>query len=238
MNLHVSQIFLSERPGTPLPPALEQTVASVRAAFPQAEYRLHDEAAIHALLDAYFEPAVRAAYDALLPHAYKADLARYCILHVHGGWHFDLGVRLLEPPVLTAETELLAFRDVQRNSGTGWACAIGVLYVRPGHPVMRLAIDRVLRNVATRHYGISPLCPTGPTVFGHALADAGADPRVVLGDLIPLTPFHPERNLAYVMPDGCIVAFRKRAPGGDLSALGAVGVDNYNDYWRRRCVYR
>jgi hypothetical protein len=235
---HVSQIFLSDQPVALLSPALELASDSVRAGFPAAHYRRYDEAAVQGFLRAHFDPDVRAAYDRLEPYAYKADLARYCILYVHGGWYFDLGVRLLTRPQLAPDTELLAFRDVQRNSGTSWACAIGFIHARPRHPVLRLAIERVVRNVATSYYGITPLCPTGPTVFGHALADAGADSRSVLGDLMPLTPFHPERNLAYVMPDGEIVAFGKRAPGGNLAALGASGVNNYNDLWRRRCVYR
>ena len=35
---------------------------------------------------------VRAAYDSLNPLAYKADLARYCILYKNGGWYLDVGL--------------------------------------------------------------------------------------------------------------------------------------------------
>lgn len=238
MNMHVSQVFLSDQGGTDLPPPLQAATATVRAAFPQARYRIYDEAALQDLLRTHFPREVREAYDRLVPYSYKADLARYCLLHAFGGWYFDIGVRMAGKREVPQGVELIAFRDVQRNSGTNWACAAGVVYSVPGNPVMQRAIERVLRNVATDYYGITPLCPTGPTVFGHALAEAGANPHFLLGDLMPLTPSHPKRNLAYVLPDGDIVAFRKAAGGGDLTALGATGVNNYNEFWQQRCIYR
>jgi hypothetical protein len=52
-----------------------------------------------------------------------------------------------------------------------------------------------------------------------------------------LTPGHEEKNSAFVLPDGMILAWRKRAQGGDLSALGVSGSNNYNEAWKARQIY-
>ena len=95
----------------------------------------------------------------------------------------------------------------------------------------------VVRHCREKYYGITPLCPTGPTVLGEALASFRAQPDCVFGDHLELTPSHSDKNRAFVLPDGKILAFTKRAEGGDLEALGASGVNNYNVLWRARKFY-
>jgi hypothetical protein len=84
---------------------------------------------------------------------------------------------------------------------------------------------------------MSPLCPTGPNLLGQSIAKYGSNWRIMFGDDLELTPGHPKKNRAYVLPDGEIVAWGKCAEGGDLTALGAQGVNNYNDFWHARRVY-
>ena len=54
---------------------------------------------------------------------------------------------------------------------------------------------------------------------------------------------HSQRNLAYVMPRGNIVAFHKTTwhpsspRGGNFSAFGLQGTNNYNRLWESREVY-
>jgi hypothetical protein len=52
-----------------------------------------------------------------------------------------------------------------------------------------------------------------------------------------LTPTHGQKNRAFVLPDGTIMAWSKPAGGGDLTGLGARGVNNYNELWAARKVY-
>jgi hypothetical protein len=60
---------------------------------------------------------------------------------------------------------------------------------------------------------------------------------VIFGDAIELTPNHVNKNKALVLPDGTIFALKKPAMGGDLSALGATGVNNYNELWYKKDLY-
>ena len=38
------------------------------------------------------------------------------------------------------------------------------------------------------YYGLTPLCPTGPTLWGKAIASIGIDQNVIIGDFMELTP--------------------------------------------------
>ena len=58
-------------------------------------------------------------------------------------------------------------------------------------------------------YGLTPLCPTGPSLWGKAIASIGIDQNVIIGDFMELTPIHNKKNKAMVLPDGSIFAFNK-----------------------------
>ena len=87
------------------------------------------------------------------------------------------------------------------------------------------------------YYGLTPLCPTGPSLWGKAIASIGIDQNVIIGDFMELTPIHNTKNKAMVLPDGSIFAFNKDAPGGDLKSLGCQGTNNYNELWKSKRIY-
>ena len=76
------------------------------------------------------------------------------------------------------------------------------------------------------------------SVLGKAMAGYGERSGIVVGDFIFLTPLHSQRNSAFVLPDGLILALGKPAAGGDLSQLGAKGSNNYNFFYQTRTVYK
>jgi len=234
----ISQIFLSDGDQHDLPARLQRAVETVRLAFPLCRHTIYDNRTLRAFIAEHHGGEVLETYDALRPYAYKADLGRYCLLHVKGGWYFDIAVQPLLGITLNEQVEFLAFRDTQRNSLTSWSCQTAVLYARPQSKALRTAIDLIVRNRRENYYGVTPLCPTGPTLLGEALAINRANPRHVFGDFLELTPTHQEKNTAFVLPDGMILAFGKRAKGGDLSALGVRGGNNYNELWNARQVYQ
>ena len=154
-----------------------------------------------------------------------------------GGWYIDIAVRVANPVEVGGRVEWLAFRDIQRHSQTSWACATTILYSKPGNPALDTAIRLIVQNCIQKYYGITPLCPTGPSLLGRALATHGGNANAVYGDYLELTPMHRKTNRAFVLPDGTIMAWGKPAEGGDLTALGATGVNNYNEMWTARTVY-
>jgi mannosyltransferase OCH1-like enzyme len=233
----VSQIFLTDGDRRELPSALRAAVDSVRRAFPKCSYTLYDGTALRQFIAERYEDEVVATYDALRPYAYRADLGRYCLLHALGGWYIDVAVTMNASIQPDEAVELLAFRENLHHTRTCWGCVTAVLYARPGAPALRTAINLVVRNRRENFYGVTPLCPTGPTLLGEALAIHRADPRHLYGDYLDLTPLHPQKNRAFVLPDGTILAWGKRAEGGDLTALGVAGGNNSNALWKARQIY-
>jgi mannosyltransferase OCH1-like enzyme len=185
-----------------------------------------------------FDSSVLKAYDSLRSYSNKADLGRFCLLYAIGGWYFDMGIRLNTPIELGERIEMLAFREIQKFTGTCWACMTAVLFSKPGNPALMYAIEQIVKNVNNQYYGITPLSPTATPVLGQALAKHGEQANYVYGDFLQLTPTHEKQNTAFVLPDGTILAWGKTAGGGDLSAFGAKGVNNYNDLWRNKTLYQ
>ena len=232
----VSQIFLSDG-GTELSPFLAHATGTVKAAFPEHAYTLYDKESLRQFIADNYPEEVLWAYDTLKPYAYKADLGRYCLLHKLGGWYVDLGVTIMNPVELGPRIKLLAFRDIQRFSFTSWACSIGILYSQTANEALETAIEMIVANCIGHYYGITPLCPTGPTLFGKALACQGSQADFIYGDYLELTPTHEQKNRAFVLPDGTIMGWGKPSGGGDLAGLGANGTNNYNELWHGRKVY-
>ena len=234
--MNVSQIFLSDSDAE-LSPFLKHATGTVQGAFPNADYQLYNKETLRNFISENYGEGVVSAYDCLKPYAYKADLGRFCLLNKLGGWYVDIGVRIASPVEVGERIDFLAFRDIQRFSFTSWACATTVLYSKPDNTALQFAIEMIVNNCKNKYYGITPLCPTGPSLLGAALAANGGETNFVYGDYLELTPTHEQKNRAFVLPDGTIMAWSKPSGGGDLTGVGAKGVNNYNELWAARAVY-
>jgi mannosyltransferase OCH1-like enzyme len=235
--MEISQIFLSDNKDAQLSPFLEMATGSVKAAFSEANHTIYTNETLRQFIVDNYDSAVVWAYDSLVPYSYKADLGRFCLLNTLGGWYFDIAVRVVNPVELGDRIEFLAFRDIQRFSYTTWACATTVLYSKPDNMALQAAIEMIVDNCREQYYGITPLCPTGPTLLGAALAANGGNANDVFGDYLELTPTYEQKNRAFVLPNGTIMAWSKPSGGGDLTQLGAQGTNNYNELWAARKVY-
>jgi mannosyltransferase OCH1-like enzyme len=234
----ISQIFLSDADNQELSPFLRHATSTVQGAFPNEEHTIYNKETLRQFIADNYDLDILWAYDSLRPYSYKADLGRFCLLNKLGGWYFDIAVRAAHQPVTVgSRVEFLAFRDIQRFSYTSWACATTVLYSKPSNPSLVTAIQMIVKNCHEQYYGITPLCPTGPTLLGAALAANGGNANHVFGDYLELTPTHEQKNRAFILPDGTIMAWSKPSGGGDLAGVGAKGVNNYNTLWHARSVY-
>jgi mannosyltransferase OCH1-like enzyme len=236
--MQVSQIFLTDNGGDDVPPALLQLNETIKTGFPSADYRRFNNESLRAFIEAEFDNSVVKAYDSLRAYSNKADLGRFCLLYAMGGWYFDMGIRLNVPVELGDRIDFLAFREIQKFTGTCWACMTAVLFSKPGNPALLYAIQQIVKNVESQYYGITPLSPTATPVLGQALAKHGEQANFIYGDFLQLTPTHQKHNTAFVLPDGTILAWGKTAGGGDLSAFGAKGTNNYNELWQQRSLYQ
>lgn len=235
--MQVSQIFITDDGSKELSPYLDYATGTVKSVFPDADYKLYGKEELRELIKDNYGEETLWAFDTLRPYSYKADLGRFCILNALGGWYFDIGVRAVAPVELGPRIKFLAFRDIQRFSYTTFACATTILYAQSNNHALSIAIRQIVDNCKRDYYGITPLCPTGPTLLGQSLARHGSDADYVFGDYLELTPAYEQKNRAFVLPDGTIMAWSKPAGGGDLTGLGASGTNNYNELWQQRRIY-
>jgi len=234
--MQVTQIFLTDK-DEELSPFLADAVYSVQYAFPDLPHKIYSNEDVIEFLEEHYDKEVLAAYLKFKPYSYRCDLARYCIANVLGGWYFDISIRCTGPIKVGDDVDLIAFRDMNQYTRVAWACDGGVFYTKPCNSILDDAIDLICQSAETEYYGRTPLCPTGPTMWGKAIATNDLDYNIVFGDVVELTPNYSNRNKALVLPDGTIFAYKKPSAGGDLTGLGASGVNNYNNFWMNRDVY-
>jgi len=151
-------------------------------------YRLWKDDDIKELMKDNFEPNVLRAYMSLNGNALKADLARYCILYVYGGWYFDLLITADgASPYDLDEYEMLVFRDVWFYDQTPLPIANSAIWAKePNHIVFKNAIDQAVNNVLSKSYPRHSHRIAGPRVFGNAVAKYCLDnpnAKILVGSL-------------------------------------------------------
>lgn len=86
---------------------------------------------------------VLAAYDKLIPGAFKADFFRYIILYVHGGCYFDSGLIYLEHlrDTIQPNDTFVSSPDENRMNNAFICCT-------RQHPIIDITIRRIVRRIA------------------------------------------------------------------------------------------
>lgn len=222
-----------------LPPLVAENIESMRRHHPGLEHVLFRAGETRDFIAREFGGEVLAAYDALKPFAFKSDLARHCILHKHGGLYADLSVYFLQPWNI-APDRLGVFRDFLYAAP--WQVANTVIWTPPGHKAIARAIELICDNVRRRYYGASFLCPTGPVVFGKAIAETCLVEDLFTGDSVMLDDLPGHSGLigpnthGFAFREGTVAVKRKR--GADtLRGMGIKGGNTYHDLWSRRDIY-
>jgi mannosyltransferase OCH1-like enzyme len=139
-------------------------------------------------------PAVLAAYDALLPGAFRADLWRLLALHTYGGLYSDIGHVLLRPlePALDPALDTLVLVPDRKDRINGNVARIynAMMAARPGDPIVAAMIAFVVARITRRTRGMDCLDITGPTALGRVFT-------WLVG--LPLTAHYPPGRHQYVL---------------------------------------
>ncbi|RJG05399.1 hypothetical protein D3870_04610 [Noviherbaspirillum cavernae] len=218
-----------------LSPVISRNIASFKACHPDLPHRFFDKHAIRHFLAASMGKDVLWAFDQLLPYAYKADLARLCLLYEFGGIYADLSVYFHGPwNVLPGKISI--FRD--RAYVAPWIVSNTIIAAPPRFPAIEAAIRMILANCHARNRGTSPLCPTGPVLFGKAIAMHCAPEQIHLGEVTNVAARETTESLVFVdTTDGRMIGYRSKTKAG-LSELGLrYGVNNYNDFYYAGVIY-
>lgn len=236
---HIHQILItaSGQVSDELPPIVRHNVDSLRRLHPEADYHLWGTDELRRFIAAHFEIAVLEAFDALQAFALKADLARYCLLYIHGGLYSDLSNRFLSRWRINEGMTVACFREHKPLHGALWMNQNSIIYAASGQAEIKLAIDLVVENVRNRDYGVSSLAPSGPVLFGRALAVIGRADHYQIGEAINVQVEGSLNRSSYVDIDGTMVATRLQGGGGKPSEIGLRGTNVYGEMWDRREIY-
>ncbi|QWD04656.1 hypothetical protein G6720_04145 [Polynucleobacter paneuropaeus] len=235
--MNFSQIYISDQ-DSDLPPYLKGCQDVAKNLISHNSYQLYDNESLKAFIVKHFDAEVADAFDMLNPYSYKSDLGRFCLLFVLGGWYLDIAIKPLLKIEVPSNVDLLAFREINRVAGASWGMCTGALYSRPNNPIFLMAIKMIVENCKNEYYGFNAICPTGPNLLGRAFAILDSVRNMMLGDVVFLTPGYQNPNKSMVLPSGDIFAHFKPSGGGDLVSLGSKGVNNYNDFYSSRTVYK
>jgi len=105
-------------------------------------------------LSTHFPPEVLDAFHGLGPGSFKADLFRYCILLVHGGFYADLDYMLsggnLDIIIAKDVGFMAGLDDPGRTFDRRHCIQNGFLAVAPGHPFLARVLQNAINNVRNR----------------------------------------------------------------------------------------
>ena len=242
--MNVFQILLRDPQfeNSELPNSLTDAINTVRNSFQNMNYTLYTNTTLRKFIAENFEAHILKTYDNLKPYAYKSDLGRYCILAKTGGWYIDIGLKLLQSLHVNAEIDLILFSDRGCGSCAPWAIQNGLIYSKPENQIFYSAIDAICANYKNSYYGKSALDPTGPNLFGKAVACNEVNNNIYFGEFRPITADLSINNLMYISRTGQLIAQHKTSwlpgsEGGDLTALGLEGTNNYKELWANKDIY-
>ncbi len=217
-----------------LPFRIESNLQSLREAHPDLPHRVYDDDSLRDFIRTNIGREAVVAFDSLLPLAYKADLGRYCLLLERGGLYADLSIHFFQAvDDLSGLNKLHVFRD--GFSAAPWIVSTSIIACPPRLAVFQRMIEKIIEHCRSRYYGVNPLCPTGPNLFGQMLAATFPLERLVCGEAtrINRNEFH---AYAYLNGAGDVIATNvKRGIG--VTSLGARIHDDYHRQYKARNVY-
>ena len=235
---HVFQILITEKPALEnrFSDDLVRNIASLKSIYPKATYKRYEHDEIVAFLEQHFPKDVIAAYHGLVPYAFKADLARYCLLHEFGGLYSDLSYLHLHAITPEKDTTLVTFRDIPEQPP--WATSNAIIYAKPKTAALGRAIDRIVENHQARYYGLSPLDPTGPNMFGRVLSEGEDWDKTVLGESRLISREKTGRvNILKILPCGSVIALRNKINNCSIDEMVDGHTNNYSELWNAKRIW-
>ena len=160
-----------------LPKAMKENILNTVDKNPDFDYYLYSDADSRAFIRANYDDDVVAAFDSLIPGAYKSDLWRYCILYKRGGVYFDIKMVPLVPlKELLAQGGTVFVKDIVNPERLRECVWNGLMISPPKNEVFKYCIDEIVENCKNKLYRRNNLDITGPCLLGrmiqkHSLTD-------------------------------------------------------------------
>lgn len=147
----------------------------------QVDLTIWDDQMIRSLIKENFEEHILYAYEIVRPYAFQADLARLCILYVHGGWYSDIGISFLEK--ITPDKDIIVFNDNGLKKIFGYENVIqnSIIFSKPRQPEILEAIENIAEMFGNKEYGELPADPGGTVQMGKVFKQS--TDRIGIGEM-------------------------------------------------------
>lgn len=199
-------------------------------------YYLWDNDSIVELLTSKFDKNVLKAYESIKPLAYKADLARYCIIYTFGGWYSDLTVTIKNLSVLanfSGSYEAILFRDIPMARRLASVSNTIFWFKNPGSDILSNLISGSVDKIINKDYSYHQHSITGPLAFGEEVAKYQLNnnrQNILFGDTV-LIDSEPSHVFNEISLKNYQVFSSRRSLNLDVSSVMPSGYESNSDYW-------
>ena len=207
-----------------LPLLMRQNIQKIRRSNPRFEYFLFDDNDCREFIKNNFDSIILNAFDSLIPGAYKADLWRYCVLYINGGFYLDIKY-----------SGINNFRFIELSEKEQWVLDIdgnniynAFIATLPKNELLLKCINQIVENVKNKYYGGSCVDPTGPGLVSSLISD-------VERTLINLSHIHNNGNKFILYKN---VAILKMYNGYYEEQNKFKRVAHYVDLWCKKRIYK
>jgi len=211
-------------------------INSFKNSHPNFHHELYSDENLREFILHKFDNETLAAYDNLIPLAYKADLGRYCLLYEYGGLYSDISSYFyngIDDNILNSR-KILIFRD--GFSQAPWIVSNSLIFALPKLALFESIIRKIIEHSQKNYYGYNALCPTGPNLFGRTIAQLMEMHEFVTGDVLKINKNPKTHSYAYILPNGEVCAVNIKT-GAGLGSLGAHQ-NNYNMHYQNKAIYK
>lgn len=150
-----------------IPPKMRQTINKLKHDNPEFNHFLFNSDQCKDFIIKNFTVDVYMAFENLIPHAYKIDLWRLCVLYIHGGVYLDVKYSCINFKFIELINKEYFVLDRPGHWIDGAFGIYNALIVsKPKNPFLKSCIDRIVYHTRINFYGHNPLYPTGPGLLG------------------------------------------------------------------------
>jgi mannosyltransferase OCH1-like enzyme len=179
-------------------------------------------------------------YNKLIPTAFKADLFRYLLLYKHGGVWMDFSMSLNTPlNKIIADFKQIYVRDRIHLLHGNWMNKVaiyqGFLCTIKDTDVLRITIERCLKNIKDRNFTQSCLAVTGTILLGMVYRELGIDGTNAFGADTQST------KIGYINKSIYVYAYEYEHDNvildNDIPIINIKHPDHYNLIYKNRDHY-
>ena len=145
-----------------LRPKMKENFEKLKSDNSEFEVKLFDNNDCEEFIKNNFDESILNAYKSLIPHSYKSDLWRYCIMYLNGGIYVDIKFSCVNGFKFIGLTEKEYWTSDHLFNNT----INGLLILKPKNNIMLKCINKIVYNVKNKFYGNNCLHPTGPQMLG------------------------------------------------------------------------